>query len=143
MAPALNFAELYCEQQGIPLSAYRRHIFNRALYPHARPLTWLLSPEKSRYFEADRLFVQDVARLTRYKDFHNAGMDYNQHRASSGFLRRGLRLRISTERMRRLVRQTFKVTEDGNVTAGTLAPFQAPPPPATTDSGTQKPPASN
>ena len=141
MAPAHNFAELYCEQQGIPLSAYSRHIFHRALYPHGRPLTWLLNPDKSNYFEADRVFVQDVARLTRYEDFLDAGMYYNQHRTTSRFLRRVLRLRISTGRMHKLVRQTFKVTEDANMNDRTLSPFQEQTQSAKPASNTEPPPA--
>jgi hypothetical protein len=121
-----SFAELYCMQQGIPATAFAQHLFRRALYPHARPLAWLVNLFSRTYFEPDRAFVEDVAKLTRYTDFFSVAMDYSQNSSNLLFLRRVLRLRVSTERMRQLVRPILKATGADETTGGTLAPFCRP-----------------
>ncbi len=118
-----SFAVLYCRQLDLPLAEFERHIFRRALYQHARPVAWLLAHGRKDYFRADGEFIEDVGRLTRYEDFFAVALDYSQHYSNGWYPRRVLRLRVSTERMRRLVRDVFKSTlEDGEL-AGTLAPF--------------------
>ena len=118
-----SFAVLYCRQLDLPLAEFEQHIFRRALYQHARPLTWLLVQGRKDYFRADAEFIEDVGRLTRYEDFFAVALDYGQHYSNGWYPRRVLRLRVSTERMRRLVRDVFKSTLDDAELAGTLAPF--------------------
>ncbi len=122
-----SFFELYCEQQSIPAADYARRVFSRALYPHARPLAGVISLFNSDYFAADHDFVEDVGRLTSYHDFLGSGMDYSHHPGNRGFFRQVLRLRISTDRMRRMVRTTFKHRSAGSDDdQGTLEPFDVP-----------------
>jgi hypothetical protein len=126
-----TFSDLYCEQQGIAATEFARHAFKRALYPHARILAGALNLLNSDYFSADRDFIDDVGRLTRYHDFVSSGMDYSHHPANRGFMRRVLLLRVSTERMRRLVRTAFKhISSDSDDDQGTLEPFDVPDKPA-------------
>ncbi|MCW5549066.1 MAG: hypothetical protein KIT44_08890 [Opitutaceae bacterium] len=122
-----TFSELYCEQQGIAPAEFSRHAFRRALYPHARLLAGAISLLDSDYFSADRDFVEDVGRLTRYHDFVSSGMDYSHHPANRGFMRQLLLVRVSTERMRRMVRTAFRQTStDSDDDQGTMEPFEVP-----------------
>lgn len=120
---SVRFIDLYCQQQGIDAADFVAHIFERALYPQARPLTGLLGLIRRDYFQADRFFIDDVSRLQRYEEFHAIGVDYSQHHSNGWFLRRVLRLRVSTERMRRIVREVFKGSVMEPETLDTIAPF--------------------
>lgn len=119
----LRFADLYCRQQGIAPADFDRHVFHRVIYPHAKPLTWLLWLVRHDYFRADWAFIADVGRLSCYEDFFNTAMDFSQDHCNGWYVRRVLRLRVSTERTRRLVRDVFKSTIDEAEPEGTLAPF--------------------
>lgn len=120
---SVRFIDLYCQQQGIAVGDFGAHLFQRALYPQARPLAGLLGLMRRDYFQADRFFIEDVARLERYEDFHVVGVEYSQHHSNGWFLRRSLRLRVSAERMRRIVREVFKGSVSEPETMDSLAPF--------------------
>lgn len=120
---SVRFIDLYCQQQGIEAADFEAHIFDRALYPAARPLAGILGFFRRDYFQADRFFIEDVARLRRYEDFHAIGIEYSQHHSNGWFLRRVLRLRVSTERMRRIVRDVFKGSVTEPETMDSIAPF--------------------
>ena len=120
---SVRFIDLYCQQHGIDAAEFGAHIFERALYPQARPLTGVLGLIRRDYFQADRFFIDDVSRMQRYEDFHAIGVDYSQHHSNGWFLRRVLRLRVSTERMRRIVREVFKGSVMEPEPLDTIAPF--------------------
>lgn len=81
-----------------------RALFWRSLYPHAKPVALLLGGYHSNFFNADREFITDVARLTRFRDFGEASYDFTLHADNRRFARRWLRLRVSSHQLRRLVR---------------------------------------
>lgn len=120
---SVRFIDLYCQQQGIDAAEFGTHIFERALYPQARPLVGVLRLTRRDYFQADRFFIDDVSRLQRYEDFHAIGVEYSQHHSNGWFVRRVLRLRVSTERMRRIVREVFKGSVMEPETIDSIAPF--------------------
>ncbi len=120
---SVRFIDLYCQQQGIDAAEFGAHIFERALYPQARPLTEVLGLVRRDYFQADRFFIDDVARLQRYEDFHAIGVEFSQHHSNGWFLRRVLHLRVSTERMRRIVREVFKGSVMEPESMESIAPF--------------------
>jgi len=120
---SVRFIDLYCQQQGIDPGEFAPHLFQRALYPQARPLVGLLGFLRRDYFQADRFFIEDVARLQCYEDFHLVGVDYSQHHSNGWFPRRVLRLRVSTERMRRIVREVFRGSVTEPETMDSIAPF--------------------
>jgi len=120
---SVRFIDLYCQQQGIDAAEFGAHIFDRALYPQARPLVGVLGLIRRDYFQADRFFIDDVSRLQRYEDFHAIGVEYSQHHSNGWFLRRALCLRVSTERMRRIVREVFRGSVMEPEVMDTIAPF--------------------
>ncbi len=123
--PPKNFLEIYCQQHELTTEQYARHIRKRALYPHARLFTPFLTLFNGDYLAADNDFIQDVAQLTRYNDFFNSSFEYIHHPANRGLARRLFKLRISTERMRRIVRSTFSSSSYSSVDSReTMTPFR-------------------
>lgn len=118
----IRFQQLYCDQHQLSPEQFSKHLRNRALYPHARILTPVLTLFNSDYLAADNDFVEDVAQLCRYNDFFGSSFQYIHHPVNRGFLRRRCRLRISTERMRQIVRKTFKA-QNVVATQETMTPF--------------------
>jgi len=104
-SPAL--AELYCRARRIRPADYGRTLFREALYPHARPLAGLLAWLDRRHFAADHEFVQAIGHIRSVGDFALPMGAYIEHPANRDFLRRRLRLRISTRRVLDLVRAAF------------------------------------
>lgn len=77
------------------------------------------------YLAADNDFIHDVAQNTSYNEFFNSSFEYIHHPANRGFLRRFLRIRISTERMRRIVRKTMIPTSrKAPESQETMTPFK-------------------
>jgi hypothetical protein len=102
-----TFAELYCTRHGLAPEDYVKAVFTRALYPHARLLQPILGLF-SGYFVADRDFVYCIGRITRMRQFDQEAIAYVQDPNNRGFLRKGLRLRVSVSRMHHLVRATMR-----------------------------------
>lgn len=104
-----SFQALYCSRRGVSPERFRRHVLARSLYPHARLLAPLLAWVDG-HFQADYEFIDDVAHLERVELFHDAMDSYVGHFSNRGFLRRGLRLRISARRLWRLVSEVLPGT---------------------------------
>jgi hypothetical protein len=108
--PIMNektFAELYCEQRGLSPEAYDAAVLRETLYPHARLLAPLFKLIWSRHFSSDIEFVRSVSPLRRYREFFNETEEYAHHPENRGFWRMTANVRISSRRMRRLVRATL------------------------------------
>ncbi|MCF7689811.1 MAG: hypothetical protein K9M98_15265 [Cephaloticoccus sp.] len=106
MTPLTNsMAERYCAKYGIPGEKFMRHIRRKALYPHARFIVPVLVLFNGDYLAADNDFIEDVGQITTYGEFSASVVEFIYHPANDGFRRRILRLRVSTERMRKLVKQ--------------------------------------
>ncbi len=121
-----TFGAMYCAQRKIEQADYERAVFNETLYPHAKlvaPVIRLLWP---RHFVADHDFVQSVARLRRFREFFNESEDFAHHPENVGFSRVTLNLRVSSRRMRRLVREVLHPELTGLDPADdhSAAPFQ-------------------
>jgi hypothetical protein len=102
-----TFAERYCELNGIAPAQFADSVLRRALYPQARlllPLVQVLAPN---YFAADFDLIGATARLRRTRDFASEADQFNYHPANIGFLRRTLRIRLSTTRLKQLLRTTL------------------------------------
>ncbi|MFH1497481.1 MAG: hypothetical protein ABII82_06610 [Verrucomicrobiota bacterium] len=119
-----NFQARYCREHDLPPELYEKVVLRQSLYPHARwlaPLIRLLNPD---HFAADLDFVRNVATLTRLRDYNVEVQEFVHHPANDGPLRRTFNLRVSTKRLRRLVKATLhgdaKLTEDEN---HSLPPF--------------------
>ena len=108
-----TFAQLYCEQQGLAPGQYERVVLRRALYPHARLLAPLISYLWPQHFVADLDFVRSVARLRRFREFFYESEEFAHHPANRGFWRLTANLRISSRKLRRLVRSTLHPEAEG------------------------------
>lgn len=118
----IRFQQLYCDQHSLSPEQFSRHLRSRALYPHARFIAPIFTLFNSDYLAADNDFVEDVSQLTRYNEFFSSSFQYIHHPVNRGFLRRYCRIRISTERMRRIVRHTLKA-QAAVATQETMTPF--------------------
>ncbi len=59
---------------------------------------------KRYHFAADYDFINNIGQLTRYRDFDLYMQGFSRHPQNCGFLRRGLRLRVSSHRLRFIIR---------------------------------------
>lgn len=111
-----TFAELFCEKQGVAEKDFERIVLRQSL----RRSAWILYPLLNlnrTYFTADREFVRCVGRITRPDQFDSEAMDFAMDSNNSGFLHRRLKLRVSREKLGRLVRQTFREDESSATTS--------------------------
>lgn len=102
-----TFAELHCRRHNLPREHYARDVLSRCLYSHARflaPLVAFVSPD---HFDSDSDLVIGVGDLRRLDDLRHEFSAFAQHPENRGFLRRGLRLRISGARLHALVADTL------------------------------------
>ena len=113
----LTFAECYCLKHNLPPEQFARTIFNRSLYRRTHLVKWLLPLLHQGYFAADFDLIYGVERLRRVRDFSTEAERFNEHPANGGFLRRTLCLRVSTNRLRALIRETLPRTS-GSTHAG-------------------------
>ena len=119
-----TFAERYCAQNAIPAAEFQRHLVKRALYPHARFFVPVLLLLNSEYLTADHDFIRGVERLTKYNEFYSASVDYVHHPANRGFLRRRCKIRVSSDRLRRIVRATLHLApKESDDNMDTRPPF--------------------
>jgi len=94
----------------IDLPAFEEHLLGRALYPHVRPVRKLLQ-QIPDYFTSDHEFIRSVGDLRSRRFFHAEAGEYSTHASNRGLLRRFLRLRVSAERTRRIMEETWGSSE--------------------------------
>jgi hypothetical protein len=94
---AETFRETFCAQYGVPIDLYGVTVLRLTLYPHAR---WLAELSPREFLAPERTFVADVGALTRWRSFGGVAHAFQHTPANRRFWRRGLRLRVSVDRMR-------------------------------------------
>ena len=102
-----TFAECFCAKNNIPPEKYTRAVFNRVLYKRTHLLRWLLRLVDPNYFAADFDLILGVEQASRMSDFVLEAERFNNHPANHGWLRRTFCLRVSTNRLRALMRETL------------------------------------
>jgi len=102
----MTFAEKFCAQRHIALENYEAAALRLSLHTGARVLRPLLALF-GNYFSPDHDFVRGVGRISRLSDFEAEARDFSHHPSNRGLLRQGLRLRISTRKLRRLARSAL------------------------------------
>lgn len=124
-----TFADCFCAKNNIPREEFARSVFNRSLYRRTHFIKWLLPLIDHNYFAADFDLIYSVESLKRKRDFTLESQRFNEHPANRGWLRRTFCLRVSTARLKRLVRETMprssEVVESGSSEEhdGTVVPF--------------------
>jgi len=103
-----TFSQLYAAQTGTPPAAVERQLLQCCLYPHARLLLPLLIRVTPQLFAADIDMIHDVAQLTDPEAFDDDAYAHRHHPAAGGIWRRAFHLRLSTQRLHRLVRAAFR-----------------------------------
>jgi hypothetical protein len=103
---ALSFRERYCSIHQIAPDDFEAHLLPQALYFHARLVRGILATLPD-YFSADREFLRSVGDLRSRRFFHAEAGEFHTNTASRGFLHRFLRLRVSAERVRQIMEETW------------------------------------
>jgi hypothetical protein len=125
----LTFAECFCAKNNIPPEHYAREVFNRVLYRRTHVFKWLLPLVNQNYFAADFDLIYGVEGLKRMRDFATEAERFNEHPANRGWLRRTFCLRVSSGRLKVLIRETLPA-KTGNTNPGlpedrgTAVPFE-------------------
>lgn len=107
--PVKQFRELYCERNGIAAQHFERLLLRRGLHLRARLVYWLLA-RFANYREADLDFVRSVGSSTTQSGFDNAAFYFHSHPHNRWFLRRVLRLRVSSRRVKAVFDREMKTS---------------------------------
>jgi hypothetical protein len=110
MESRVTFAELYCQRRNLASDRFVEDVLAQSLYPHAHMLFVFLVWLQPDYGVADLDLISGAGRLTRLQDFWAEAEDFAHHPRNRGFLRQRLRIRVSARRLRRLVKDTLRVT---------------------------------
>jgi hypothetical protein len=97
-----TFAELFCRHRRLPPGKYREVMLRRCLYRRTLMFRRLLAFFSHGYFAADYDLISAVGLLREPEALHDEINTFLDHPANRGFLRRVLRLRVSTRRVRHL-----------------------------------------
>ena len=103
------FRRLFCERFGCTEAEYAERALEMCLYPQAKmvaPILRILSP---RYFAGDLQFLDYLGNTPDMREADVEVRNYSQmNQLQRGFLRHGLRLRISGRRVAKLAASTFE-----------------------------------
>jgi hypothetical protein len=111
MSTPLDFRQVYCTQNAITEADYAEHLLHRVLPPHARIFRAisLFTLQNRNYFRADFDFINDIGCLRNYRDYNQSVDEFVVHPWNKRTLLRGLlRMRVSTSRVRQIVREQLK-----------------------------------
>lgn len=126
-----TFEESFCQQHGIGRERFVRVVLKQTLYRRARAVGWFFAIFNGDYYAADYELISAVGQLRRLRDFNNEAERFNYHPANRGWLRRKLCIRVSTNRLRQLVKATLPPSSAtaNDTVAGTAMPFGSAPAP--------------
>ena len=109
MSGPKDFQARFCRLHAVEPEHYAGEVLKRSVYTHARWGLWVLGKISDNYLQADYDFIYDVGRITRFHEYEQAVKSYFEHPMNqNNLLRSRLLLRISSMRMRRLVREVMK-----------------------------------
>lgn len=97
---------LYCQRFSITPQQFSRDLLKRTIYGHAKWLLKVLGALSPSYLQADYDFIDSVGRIRRFSEYDQAVREYFDHPMNQNNpLRQRLLIRISTVRMRRVVKE--------------------------------------
>ncbi|MCF3650930.1 hypothetical protein [Synoicihabitans lomoniglobus] len=111
-----TYGERYCRAHHIPSELFLHHVAARSL--HA-PLRWFwpfFKVSLADYLDVDLDCIRIAATLKSHRDLEDELVEFSYHPRNQSFFRRVLRQRLSTHRLRRVLR---------GASAGTSSPFSA------------------
>ena len=103
----MTFAQKFCVKNSVHPGDFDATVLRLTLRPIARFLRPILNLGPN-YFAADREFVRGVGRIARIEELRIEVEDFADHPDGRGFVHHWLKMRISRDRMSRLVRETMK-----------------------------------
>jgi hypothetical protein len=111
MDTSSDFRQIYCSRNGITEADYAEHLLEKALPIHARAfrLFSIVTFQNKNHFRSDFDFINNVGCLRHYRDYNQSVDEFLVHPWNQRTLLRGLlRLRVSTHRVRQIVREQLK-----------------------------------
>ncbi|MEW6302881.1 MAG: hypothetical protein AB1705_05385 [Verrucomicrobiota bacterium] len=106
-ARALDFQTLACRKFGCPPENYTGRVFWECLYPHAKIPARLILPLHRGFFAHDFEMIQMLAQETTLAAFRSELQNWRQYHRPEGWLRHGLKIRVSARRLARLGVELF------------------------------------
>ncbi len=101
---AQSFREAYCQQAGCRDSDYPTRLFRQILYRHALLVASGLRLIKPEHFAIDEELVEMAGNARNWDEFNQAIESHAfSNKLRGGFMRRQLRLRVSGQRLSRIV----------------------------------------
>jgi hypothetical protein len=114
----LPFKALFCEKFGCPPEVYEERAFWKCLYWHARFLAPVIRKISPDFFFEDFKFIRYLGDSLGVRD---ASVDIRNfgdvNRRNLGFLRTGLKIRVSGQKASRLVHQLFPEAQEAEAAA--------------------------
>ena len=105
--PPRTFGEIFCERYHLPPENYIPEMLQRTLYPRARMVAPVIRLFVPGFFDADRDFVRGVGLIRRVGDLGDEVTEFHLHPRNRGFLRRALKIRVSCQRVSRVVSEVM------------------------------------
>jgi hypothetical protein len=103
-----DFRSLYCDKYLVSPQNYAKEVLGRVVYRHAKWPLKVLGTMAPSYLQADYDFIDSVGRIRRFSEYEQTVREYFDHPMNrNNPLRQNLLLRISTVKMRRLVRDVL------------------------------------
>lgn len=103
----MNFAEAYALSSGIPEARFARRMFWLCLHRRAIPWVPLLAMVSPGYFQPEAQLLAQVGRATSLPAVDEEIRIFRHQDLNQGWLRRRLKLRLSTRRLRRAAAAAF------------------------------------
>jgi len=110
-----TFEQRFCSHHQCDAAAFRRFVFWQSLPPRIRPFAKLMWACHRAFFLPDQRLVEEAAKARCVDDVQLDAHDFRQDPANRRFLRRFLRLRISTGRLITLTRNYLPQRYGGKV----------------------------
>ena len=108
-----TFLERYCQHHQITPERYMLHLLHRSLHAPLR-FVWPLWPSAfTDYLEPDIACVHATGKLTRRRELESELVEYSYHPRNRTFWRRILKQRLSTRRIRRILRELPDYDREG------------------------------
>jgi hypothetical protein len=112
-----SFAEIFCAHHKLSPAQFEDEVIARAIHLHATLLWRVINLVHPEYFTADRQFIRALADIRSLRDFRVESSSFTHHPTNRGFLRRVLKIRVSSGRLRRLIARYLQTARESDADA--------------------------
>lgn len=113
-----TLADRYCTHHAVQPHHFARHALYRSL-PLRAQLSYPLLSIVPGFFDSDLEFIREVGRASSLRDFAIDAADFKLHPDNSHPLRRLLKLRVSSRKLRRLLAASLAAPSARSQSVGT------------------------